>query len=34
MVGLGIVVIVFGYLLSIFRLKYQGYPYRYVCISG
>lgn len=30
MVGLGIVVIVFGYLLSIFRLKYQGYPYRYV----
>jgi len=28
MVGLGIVVIFFGYLLSIFRMKYQGYPYR------
>ncbi|XP_064404958.1 magnesium transporter protein 1-like [Halichondria panicea] len=30
MVGLGIVVIVFGYLLSIFRLKYQGYPYSFL----
>ncbi len=28
--GLVIVVVVFGYLLSIFRLKYDGYPYRYV----
>lgn len=27
-VGLGVVVIVFGYLLSIFRMKYGGYPYR------
>ena len=28
MVGLAIVVLVFGYTLSIFRMKYQGYPYR------
>ena len=28
MVGLALVVIDFGYLLSIFRMKYQGYPYR------
>ena len=28
MIGLGMVVLVFGYLLSIFRMKYQGYPYR------
>ena len=26
--GLAVVVIVFGYLLSIFRMKYDGYPYR------
>jgi len=30
MVGLALVVIDFGYLLSIFRMKYQGYPYRFV----
>lgn len=29
-VGLGMVVVVFGYLLSIFRMKYGGYPYRFV----
>ena len=28
--GLAIVVIVFGYILSVFRMKYSGYPYRYV----
>lgn len=28
MVGLALVVLDFGYLLSIFRMKYQGYPYR------
>lgn len=28
MVGLAIVVLVFGYTLSIFRMKYHGYPYR------
>jgi oligosaccharyltransferase complex subunit gamma len=27
-VGLSIVVLVFGYLLSVFRMKYGGYPYR------
>lgn len=27
--GLGIVVVVFGYFLSLFRMKYEGYPYRY-----
>lgn len=30
MIGLGIVVVVFGYLLSIFRMKYQGYPYSFL----
>jgi len=29
-VGLALVVLVFGYMLSIFRMKYQGYPYRLV----
>lgn len=29
-VGLALVVLVFGYMLSIFRMKYQGYPYRSV----
>lgn len=29
MVGLGLVVLDFGYILSIFRMKYHGYPYRY-----
>jgi hypothetical protein len=28
--GLFIVVIVFGYLLSIFRAKYGGYPYSFL----
>lgn len=28
-IGLAMVVIVFGYLLSVFRMKYGGYPYRY-----
>lgn len=28
MIGLGLVVLDFGYILSIFRMKYQGYPYR------
>ena len=27
-VGLSLVVLVFGYLLSVFRMKYGGYPYR------
>lgn len=27
-VGLALVVLDFGYILSIFRMKYQGYPYR------
>ena len=27
-IGLGLVVLDFGYLLSIFRMKYHGYPYR------
>ena len=30
MIGLGLVVLDFGYILSIFRMKYQGYPYRWV----
>lgn len=30
-VGLSLLVLVFGYLLSVFRMKYGGYPYRYVC---
>lgn len=30
MIGLGIVVVVFSYLLSIFRMKYQGYPYSFL----
>ena len=30
MIGLAIVVLDFGYLLSIFRMKYHGYPYRCV----
>lgn len=30
MVGLAIVVLVFGYTLSIFRMKYQGYPYSFI----
>ena len=29
-VGLGMVVVVFGYLLSIFRMKYGGYPYSFL----
>ena len=29
-IGLGLVVLDFGYILSIFRMKYQGYPYRCV----
>ena len=29
-VGLALVVLVFGYMLSIFRMKYHGYPYRLV----
>ena len=29
-IGLAMVVVVFGYLLSIFRMKYGGYPYRFV----
>lgn len=27
-IGLALVVLDFGYILSIFRMKYQGYPYR------
>lgn len=30
-IGLGLVAIFFSLLLSIFRNKAQGYPYRYVC---
>lgn len=30
MIGLGLVVLVFAYLLSIFRMKYQGYPYSFL----
>lgn len=29
-IGLGLVVLDFGYILSIFRMKYHGYPYRCV----
>lgn len=29
-IGLGLVVLDFGYILSIFRMKYHGYPYRWV----
>ena len=29
-IGLSLVVLVFGYLLSVFRMKYGGYPYRYI----
>ena len=29
LIGLALVVLDFGYILSIFRMKYQGYPYRY-----
>lgn len=31
-VGLSLLVLVFGYLLSVFRMKYGGYPYRYMCM--
>lgn len=31
-VGLALVVLVFGYILSVFRMKYGGYPYRLVQI--
>ena len=27
-IGLALVVLDFGYILSVFRMKYQGYPYR------
>lgn len=30
MIGLAMVVLIFGYLLSIFRMKYQGYPYSFL----
>ena len=30
MIGLCVVVLVFGYLLSIFRMKYGGYPYSFL----
>jgi len=32
LVGLGCVAVFFSLLLSIFRSKYSGYPYRYVII--
>ncbi|NWI51963.1 MAGT1 protein, partial [Calyptomena viridis] len=28
--GIGLVVLFFSWLLSVFRSKYHGYPYRYV----
>ncbi|NXC68464.1 MAGT1 protein, partial [Ciconia maguari] len=28
--GIGLVVVFFSWLLSVFRSKYHGYPYRYV----
>ena len=31
-IGAGLVAIFFSLLLSIFRNKAQGYPYRYVCV--
>lgn len=34
MVGLGFVAIFFSLLLSVFRSKYQGYPYRYVALHS
>lgn len=34
LVGLGLVAFFFSLLLSVFRSKYQGYPYRYVSLCS
>jgi len=32
--GIGLVVLFFSWLLSVFRSKYHGYPYRYVSLAA
>ena len=34
LVGLGTVALFFSLLLSVFRAKYQGYPYRYFMLTS